>query len=58
MQPLSFSLNSSIVSLDMPLGLDVDAITILSLVPELRTLDNEQVINKLAALGCINIVFE
>lgn len=58
MQSLSFSLNNSTVSLDIPLGLDVDAVTILALVPELETLDNEQVVAKLTTLGCVNITVQ
>lgn len=58
MQSFSFNLNSSIVSLDIPLGIDIDTVTILALVPELKTLDNEQVIAKLTMLGCVNITVE
>lgn len=56
MQTLQFDLDKYDVSLDLPLGLDADAITILAIAAQLNDLTAQEISAKLNSLGCVNVV--
>lgn len=55
MESISLELDRYNVSLQLPFGLDVDKVTVLSHAPELNRLERQGIIDKLAALGCVEI---
>lgn len=55
MRTLQLNINKYAVSLNLPIGLDADVTTILAMAEKMNGLEIEDIVAKLAELGCSDI---
>lgn len=55
METLAFDLDNYTVTLQLPRGTDIDAVAVLSRVAELNTLNEQEIVATLTALGCADV---
>lgn len=60
MQTMTLDLTTTIISVQIPSGLDIDAVTLENMIPELNVMNVEDVVSRLQSLGCIlyNIIIK
>lgn len=58
MQTIMLDLTTTTISVQLPSGLDIDAVTLENMIPEFNTMNVEDIVSRLQTLGCMldNIV--
>lgn len=55
MEPISFELDNYVVTLQLMRGGEIDAVAVLARVNELNTLNEQEIVATLTALGCVDV---